>query len=202
MTLGFEALSVFLILLPGFLCAKIVGSLCIGSQRSEMDKVVDALLYSFLIYVVFVSIFGPQITGRTILWLPAMSLILATSVSAMWTHDFPARLLRRWKLTMKTSRPSVWTDAFSMFGGAVLVELADGRMVVGWVRYYSDPPSAPSLFLEHAAWIDREEKQAKINGPGILITPECGIRTVSFHAAKDLRYSVPAKPEAMTTAGP
>jgi hypothetical protein len=153
-----------------------------------MDKVVDALLYSFLVYLVFASLFGSDFSGPKVLWLPLISLALALVVAAMWTHDFPGRRLRQWGITTRTTRPTVWSDAFSVFGGYVLVELASGRMVVGWVRYYSDPPNPPSLFLEDAAWIDWGGKLSCIDGPGILITPECGIKTVSFHRANDLRH--------------
>jgi hypothetical protein len=42
MSLGFDALSVLIILLPGFFCARIFQWLCVRPQQTEMDKVVEA----------------------------------------------------------------------------------------------------------------------------------------------------------------
>jgi hypothetical protein len=58
MALSTEMLTVLLVLLPGFLCAKLIRWLCPRPQQTEMEKVVDALLYSFVIYAIFVLIFG------------------------------------------------------------------------------------------------------------------------------------------------
>jgi hypothetical protein len=38
------------------------------------------------------------------------------------------------------------------------VGLADGRSVVGYLRYYSDDPQEASLFLEDAAWLEEKTK--------------------------------------------
>ena len=55
--IGFEALYALLILLPGFLTAWIVHSFCSRPVQTELDKVVEALLYSFFIYTAFVTFF-------------------------------------------------------------------------------------------------------------------------------------------------
>jgi hypothetical protein len=58
MALSTDALTVLLVLLPGFICAKLIRWLCPRPQQTEMEKVVDALLYSFIVYAIFVLIFG------------------------------------------------------------------------------------------------------------------------------------------------
>ena len=56
--LGLQSPIILLILLPGFLCARIFQALCVRPQQSDLDKIVESLLYSFLIYVAFVALAG------------------------------------------------------------------------------------------------------------------------------------------------
>lgn len=180
----FEALSILLVLLPGFLCARIVQSLFVRPQQTELDKIVEALLYSFLVYVAFVFTFPDarlsHLRSVELLVLACYSVGLGLLMSAILTNDLFGRLLRRIKITQRTSHTAVWNDTFRSCGGYVLVELIDGRMVLGWVRYFSDDDQQLSLFLEDAAWIDRDGTRIHIDGAGILLTHTSGIRNVMF----------------------
>src|SRR5437016_5711698 len=184
MPTSLEALSILLVLLPGFLCARIVQGLTVRPTQTEMDKIVEAFLYSFVIYVIYSITIGSiqQATaGFHLGILASYSILLGIFVAAALTNDWPGRVLRRCHITNRTSQTSIWNDVFHNLTGYVLVELADGRLISGWVLYYSDRDDTPSLFLEDAAWIDpRTEEQKPINGPGILIGRESGIRTISF----------------------
>jgi len=195
---GLEALSVLLILLPGFLCARIVQALCVRASQTELDKVVEALLYSFVIYVVFALFVGGaplalhvesvgeakrytiETKPRALLMLAGVALALSLLVSLSTTQDLHGRLLRRLRITQRSARSSVWSDVFHLLGGYVQVELADGRNILGWLRYYSDKPEESSLYLEDASWIGPDRKTIKIPGPGVLLTAESGIRTIMF----------------------
>lgn len=53
-----EALGVFLVLLPGFRSAYVVQQLCLRRKQSELDKVVEALLFSFLLFLITLPLFG------------------------------------------------------------------------------------------------------------------------------------------------
>lgn len=202
--LGFEGLAILLILLPGFLCAGLIQALCVRPAQTELDKVWEALLYSFVVYVAFVLLVGPampvglQITQangvqqysvelhpRPLAELTLISVVLALAVGGLVTNDISGKAFRKLRLTQRTSRSSVWGDTFHEFGGVILVELGDGRRVEGWVRYYSDEPTPASLFLEKAAWVTDEDTLVPIDGAGILITQELGIRTIEF-----LRWTV------------
>lgn len=213
--LGFEGLAILLILLPGFLCAGLIQALCVRPTQTELDKVWEALLYSFVIYVLFTFAVGPavpvglqvgavngvqqysiHISPRPLLQLALISAALALAISAIITNDISGKLLRKARLTQRTSRSSVWSDTFHDFSGVVLVELEDGRRVEGWVRYYSDEPMPASLFLERAAWVTDENTLVQINGPGILITENLGIQTIEF-----LQWGTqPEAPDESTTA--
>lgn len=47
-----EALGVLLLLLPGFSCAFLVQRLVIRPKQTELDKVIEALLFSFFLYLI------------------------------------------------------------------------------------------------------------------------------------------------------
>lgn len=180
-----QALEILVVLLPGFLCARIVQSLFVRPQQTEPDKVVEALLFSFLVYVAFVSTF-PGTSLRDIgsfhlLVLTGYSTGLGIVVAAALTNDWFNRFFRALRVTQRTSNASIWNDTFRHFGGYVLVELADTRLVFGWVRWFSDREEQASLFLEEAAWVNREDgSRIQIVGTGILLTRDSGIRNVMF----------------------
>lgn len=179
-----EALSILLILLPGFLCARIVQSFFVRPQQTEVDKFVEALIYSFVIYVLFAITFhgttGDLTEPLHLAVLAAYSMILGLLASAALTNDWVGRVLRRLGVTQRTSNASIWNDVFRSCGGYVLVELADGRLVIGWVRYFSDRDEEPSLFLEDASWVTREGSRIHVDGPGMLLTRVSGIRHLMF----------------------
>jgi hypothetical protein len=187
MSLSTEALKILLVLLPGFLCAKLLSWFCPRPQQSDMERVVDALLYSFVTYVIFLLIFGlpATILRRHIAVLIAVPFALAASVAFFVTNDSAGALLRWLNLTHRTTRPSIWHDVFHKYSGYVLVELEDYRWVFGWVEFYSDFPNPPTLFLKDACWINQTGARQQIDGPGILISG--AFKYISFYAPKDTR---------------
>jgi hypothetical protein len=197
--IGIEALAVLLILLPGFLCARIVQSLCVRPKQTELDKVIEALLYTLLVYALFVLLTGNKIpvsltietlngTQRYTLQTEPKKLVLLVIIPVGlalligWdsTNDLSGRIFRKLRLTQRTTRSSVWSDVFHEVRGIAQIELEDGRSVMGWISYYSDEPEDASVFLEKAAWITSENQLVPINGPGILITRNLAIKHIMF----------------------
>jgi len=190
-------LAVLVILLPGFLAARLEQRLTVGPKQNEFDKVVEALLYSLLIYLAStvvarslpVSIKVEKIGEATrysvetsllrLAILPLIALLFAAAMSWASNNDILGRFFRRIGVTRRTWRASIWSDVFHGYVGVVQVELADGRSVLGWLKYYSDRPENCSLFLERAAWVSGEGL-VQIHGPGILLTKDCGIRSIAF----------------------
>jgi hypothetical protein len=197
--IGVEAFAVLLILLPGFLCARIVQSLCVRPKQTELDKVIEALLYTLLVYALFVILTGNQIpvsltvetlNGRQryalqtepkkLVLLIVIPLGLALLIGWDSTNDLSGRVFRKLRLTQRTTRSSVWSDVFHEVSGIAQIELEDGRSLMGWISYYSDEPEDASVFLEKAAWITADHQLVPINGPGILITRNVGIKHIMF----------------------
>lgn len=196
---GFEALAVLIILLPGFLAARTVQALCVRPSQTELDKVVEALLYSFVTYVVYAVILKrfplqiihealpngsqqstPQIHSFDLLILLGVSLLLALVASASITNDLHGRLFRFLRITKRTTRSSIWGDVFHDLSYYVQIQFADGRKVLGWPKYFSDTPEESSIFLENAAWVEKDGRLIDIPGPGILITRNMQIESIMF----------------------
>lgn len=195
----FEAITVLVILLPGFFAARIEQRLVVNPEQNEFDKTVEALLYSFFIYLSFTVIYRSfpvslmiQTVGqsstysivanpRRLAVLPLIAVLLAPLTALASNNDYFGRFFRFLRVTRRTWRASIWSDVFHNYGGVIQVELADGRSVIGWLKYFSDRPESGSLYLERAAWVGAGSTEpVPIEGPGIFITGDSGIRSVMF----------------------
>jgi hypothetical protein len=177
----------------------VVQWLYVKPEQTDLDKVIESLIYSFIVYLTFLAFFGRtlpvrllteqnggttrydvQLQPKPLGELAAIAIVLALVIGGVITNDLTGTLFRKLRLTQRTTRSSVWSDAFHDRGGIVQVELGDGRRVMGWLRYYSDEPKDSSVFLEKAVWVVEDLKTIPIEGPGILITRELGINWVEF----------------------
>ncbi len=194
------ALQMLLILLPGFSAAYIVQALGARRTQSDFERVIEALVFSFIIYIADMPLNHGllpfhvlnDLSGRgndAVSWDPAqvgwLALItLAFSVLAVAYIRFDGnRVLQKIGLTERTTRNSVWNDIFESEAAAVQpvqVELSDGRGVLGLLVYYSDVAEDASLYLTEASWVGPNGKLTPIPGPGILLTKTSGIRSVSL----------------------
>lgn len=194
-----EALGILLVLLPGFASAYIVQMLAVRRKQSELDKVVEALIFSLIFYLITLPMFGstlplswrvldanhPDVYQVVVQWkhlatLAGLALFFGIAYASNINYDLLAQLLFKIGIRIRGSRVNIWNDAFEELDGFVQVGLPGGRRVVGWVRDFSDEESVYELFLESAAWVDENGNQQPINGPGILLTKESGIEYVTF----------------------
>jgi hypothetical protein len=204
--IGADALSALVLLLPGLLCARLVRRFCVRAAQTELDKLIEALIYSFLIYVIFSLTVDPlslvpegQTLGialrhlatqpKPLLYLTILSVALAISIALVENNDLAAGVLSKLRISRRSPRPSLWNDVFHDHGGYILVELSEGRMILGWLRRFSDYAGEPSLYLEDAAWVAEDQSRVQIEGPGVLLTAASGIKTVMFLRPTDERRS-------------
>jgi hypothetical protein len=196
-----EALAVLLVLLPGFLFSYVIRQFSVRRDQSEFDKVVEALLFSAILYVLTLARFGYILPvswttttlsngflaiklsinwyfiGELSLWLAVLAVLWAVNIN----HDILLKLFRFVRITDRTARNSIWNYVFQDVRSSYLqVQLSDGSIVVGYLEYYSDNPEDGLLFLSDAAWLDSKGEQVPINGPGILLTKESKVVSISF----------------------
>lgn len=193
----FEALAVLVILLPGFLAARLEQKLTVTGKRSELDKIVEALLYSFAVYLIYALLtksfplsVKDTLNGQSheytvetkpllLSSLAGIAVALAVLKSFAGNHDLFGKLFRRLRISQRSWRDSTWSDVFHSNGGAVQVQLGDGRSVIGWLKYYSDEAEDGCIFLERAAWVAGDDL-VYIDGPGILLSKNSDISSVAF----------------------
>ena len=195
---GVQALLALLILLPGFVSARISRMMSARSQMSELERITEALIFSFFTYVIYLLLFGPrlplewrpdasasvrysfQVFRLRVFFLAMCSVLLGFAWGYVKGHDLLLKLLRKWKMTERTSRESVWNDVFVSLGGTVQVGLADGSSAIGWMGRYSDTGDERALFLEKASWIEEDGSLTEVPGSGLLLTEKAEIRYVMF----------------------
>jgi Family of unknown function (DUF6338) len=194
-----EGLGIFLVLLPGFTCAYFAQYLAVRRKQTDLERVIEALLFSVILYLLTLPFFGynlpvtwhevPSHSGSfqlELAWtqlvvLAVSSLVLGVAYAANINHDWLMRLFRWMGVTDRTARSSIWNDVFQEIRQSfVQVGLPGDIQVVGWLRYYSDEAKDSSLFLEDAAWYDKDGTEHVIDGPGILLTRRVGIQYVLF----------------------
>ena len=197
---SFIALQVLLILLPGFAASSIVRALAVRAKQTDFGQVVDACLYSLLIYTAFVVLAAGRLPfsvqrvsagssdfatiwhPRALLGLTSTTLLVAVTAVLYINHDWN-RALRRLRLTERTTRQSIWNDVFQSVAKtqqAVQVELEGNRSVLGILSYYSDDAEECSIYLRQAEWVSESGENQKIPGDGILLTRNSGIKSVSL----------------------
>ncbi len=194
------ALQILLILLPGFAAAYIVQLLALRGSQTDFDKAIEACLYSTLIYATFVLFFHgilpfevvpnkPPATDSTVIWhagrLGWIAVItVAFSFAGVAYINLDGNwIFRKLKLTERTARRSIWNDIFQKEAKSVQVvqvELADGRSILGVLTYYSDSAEDCSVYIEQASWVTGSEAPIPIPGPGILLTKNASIKSISL----------------------
>ncbi len=195
---GIQTLLALLILLPGFVSARIARMLSARSQQSEFERAIEALIFSFFNYILYLLCFGPklplewrpdqntavhfsfQVYRGRLLFLACTSILFGFGWGYVKGRDLFLKFLRKLHVTERTSRESVWNDVFVSLTGTVQIGLSDGRMVMGWLGRYSDTGDERALFLEKASWIDQDGTLTQIPGAGLLLTERAEIQFVMF----------------------
>jgi hypothetical protein len=197
-----ESLLVVLLLLPGFLAARVFSLVAAQRRKTPFESLGEVVLFELLVLCAY-GLSGELLDGPALVWpvqdgadvrtvevlranAPALASLLALAVVAGvlvgWLHnvDQPLGLLRRLRMTRQSSHSTVWQTAFYGHRGWVVVHLASGDRIVGWPEQFSDTPEEGALFLSKAAFVGEDGEPNEIHGPGILLTREDRIRMVEF----------------------
>jgi hypothetical protein len=191
-----EALGILLVLLPGFACSYIVQ--LIGARRkrpefdkqTELDKVIEALLFSLLLYIACLPFFGLnhpldwkspasnqpgpfqfQIQYAHLATLAGLAVILALLYSAAISHGWLRKAIEWMRITEPTAH-AVLHDRW------VQVGISGGRSLIGWLRNYPDKYSeiaAEDFYIfEQAAWVvkDANGREVEVEIEGVIMIPE------------------------------
>ena len=202
--LSLDFLVVLIILLPGFLTASIVRLLHSSLEKTDFEKIVEALTYAFFDFAIYSAVFAPTrtlfdivakslekngpfpasslliiLSPTSVGLLFAISIFLGTAIAMLLNVD-SLWLLRKIKVTKKTTRSGTYFDVFSDKFHEKLAEPHPGRRLFGWPLYFDDTPKDPYLFLSSAKWLEDDGGEIDIKGEGILVTPNNKIEFIEF----------------------
>ena len=196
MRLTAETLTLFLLLVPGFVSSAVLNAIVVRQTKGRVGHVIEALVFSFLIYACLAPFFGgspvsvevttvedrttyrPTADPAFLISAMGLAILFALVVGASITHDFHMRILRWMRLTYRTARDSTWIDIFIDQRRYVEVAFTDGRRLFGWPLYYSNHPEEGLLYLYDAAWIDGDGKYVDLDAHGILLTKKDDIESI------------------------
>jgi len=200
----FQAIQIFIFLIPGFISSKFLDSLVIRKQdQKELASIVDALILSMVIYTIYSltglpspitldqanSQFSYNYDAKSFVILLGISILLPMLLAFVANNDLHMKLARIFRITNKTSRLSVWHDIFYDKNPLVIIDFADERRLFGWVEHFSDDPDKPYLYIAQPQWIVND-KYIPTGLEGMLITPEQKISYIEF-----LKYANEQSPE-------
>jgi hypothetical protein len=207
-----EVLGAFIALLPGFITAAIVRSLTVPVRKSTVERVIEALIYTFLIQATWPLIvllnnlylshggrvqFGSNgpwkpTPSETILGLAGCAFLWGILMTLVINTGFLHSLLRGIRLTRRSSRPSEWYEVFSTRSAQryVVVHLRDRRRVFGWVKLWPEQPRTGDLFLMDAQWLS---KDGPIGTKREILIRASDVRLVEFVPLKPASNDVAAK---------
>jgi hypothetical protein len=188
-----DLIPVLVFLLPGFVSAGIVALLVIRKPAEPFSRVIEAFIFTMLNLALFTVLKSlvtriPGLKLNNHDFFTSGNLLIMTAcavlVGIVWSYEannqFIFGILRKLKITSKTTKPSVWIDVLSETEVYVVVHLKDGRRVYGWPLRYSDDVSERAIFLEQATWLTDEG--GALNDPpiSIFLDKESEIAFVEF----------------------
>jgi fructose-specific phosphotransferase system IIC component len=135
-----EALGILLVLLPGFAAAYLVQLLAARRKQSELDKIVEALIFSLVLYLLTLPFFGyslpiawyqgdknqPDAWRILVIWpqllmLAILAVVLGAIYAASINRNWLTAPFRWFRVPERSARSSVWNDVFSDLRGWVQV---------------------------------------------------------------------------------
>ena len=171
-----DVLALLTQLMPGFLTAWVVYGLTTYTKPSQFERVVQALIYSFVVSAIVALLeIALLAAGKFIIlgvWNKSTELIVSTIValtlglvlSYYMRVDSFFKLARRFNLTSRTPFPSEWYGAFAVRPRFVVLHLAGGRRISGYPSEWPTEPAVGHFRLTAAAWINNDNTETPLEG--------------------------------------
>ena len=171
-----DVLALLTQLMPGFLTAWVVYGLTTYTKPPQFERVVQALIYSFLVNgLVAILEVVLLFVGKTIklgIWDKSseviasamIALLLGILLSFYMRNDAFFKLARHLKLTTRTPFPSEWYGAFAVKPRYLVLHLSGGRRISGYPIEWPTEPTVGHFRLTDAAWLDDENTETPLDG--------------------------------------
>ncbi|HEY1103136.1 MAG TPA: DUF6338 family protein [Burkholderiaceae bacterium] len=192
-----DVLSLLTQLMPGFLTAWVVYGLTTYPKPSQFERVVQALIYSFMVSAIvaiveLLALFAARFVVLGV-WDKRSELICSTLValaiglilSYFMRSDRFFALARGLKITSRTPYPSEWYGAFACFPRFVVLHLSGARRIVGYPAEWPTEPTIGHFRLTNVAWINEDNSETPLDGDESILIEAKQVEMVEF--LKDIK---------------
>lgn len=187
-----ELMNVLLQLLPGFLAAWLLYGLTSYPKPSQFERVIQALIFSFLIRALLpveenlmiklgkIHSFGRWDKDSELLASAISGLLFGLVASYYANNDKLYACARKLKLTKRTAYPSEWFGAFTDNITYVVLHLAGSRRIIGWARQWPSDPSIGHFMLMDAAWLNDNGDEIALTANELILIAAKDVEMVEF----------------------
>lgn len=179
-------------IVPGFITAWIYFGLTAHPKPSEFERVVQALIFtSFLrlltsvvkILCLFAGTFrnlGIWNSDVELAWGIGLAVPLGLVLAWLVNNDKLHRLMRKCKLTVRTSYPSEWYSVFVTKKRWLILHLSGERRLFGWPEEWPEQPDRGHFVIDQPEWLLDNNERKPLIGIDRLLLPAVDVKMVEF----------------------
>lgn len=187
-----EVLALLTQLMPGFLTAWVVYGLTTYTKPPQFERVVQALIYSFLVNAIVAAIeptllfaghfvhLGTWDKSSELVVSTIVALLLGLLLSYWMRNDGFFQIARRLRLTTRTPFPSEWYGAFATKPRYIVLHLSGSRRLSGYPIEWPTEPTVGHFRMTDAAWIDDENHETILGGDESILIEAKQVEMVEF----------------------
>ncbi len=189
-----DVVGVISYLLPGFLAAWVFYGLTTHPRKTPFERVVQALIFTAIIQG---AVAGGRLTythyyeSGVVDWgewggeadqvlPPLVAVVTGVIFAAIANNDLLHFVLRKLRITKRTSYSSNWYSAFNKGRRYVTLHLRDGRRVYGWPYEFPDQSTADHFALMCAYWVPSEGDPIPLPLVERLLIPARAVKLVEL----------------------
>jgi len=179
-----ETVGLLYFLLPGFVAAWVFYALTAHPRKDAFSQIIQALIFTVIVKAGTIGVhkfwWGQWSSDRELVasLVVAVSLGVVFAVFANW--DWAHRLLRRIKITKRTSYPSEWYSGFHRFRRDVILHLKGERRLKGWADEWPDQCDKGHFLIQNPAWLDDLGNQIPLGQIKRMLIPAQDVGMVEF----------------------
>ncbi len=187
-----EIIALLQYLLPGLLAAWVYYGLTSHIKPSQFERVIQALIFTFLVHAVLpvvrwpLEFIGTKFPVRSwddaseTLALALVAVLLGASLAYLTNKDSFHKWMRAVGFTARASHPSEWHGVLSERQSHVVLHLADERRLSGYPQVWSSEPDKGHFFIVEPGWLSETgEHQLLSEIEGLLINTK-DVKWVEF----------------------
>ena len=191
-----EVITLLQYLAPGFLVTWVYFGLTSHEKPPQFDRTVQALIYTAVVHALVAaerqiaswigewSAFGKWDADSALVAAVMSAVLLGIVVATTANHDLAHVVLRKLKVTHRTSHPGEWFSALSENSQAIVLHLKDETEIHGWPSMWPSNAEKGHFFVTGATrrMPGRDDKTSRHEA---LVINVVDVSLVEFAAPKE-----------------